>query len=76
VQSIRHRDFDAAFVTAHCKTLPSGTLEQQLLADGLEPELRAILQSFGRADALTEIRHWPLRFHPFACLQHVPDPCT
>jgi hypothetical protein len=53
VQSIRHRDFDAAFVTAHCKALPSGTLKQQLLADGPEPELRVILQSFGRADALT-----------------------
>jgi putative ATP-dependent endonuclease of the OLD family len=53
VQSIRNRDFDAAFVTARCKTLRAGTLEQQLLADGLEPELRAILQSFGRADALT-----------------------
>jgi putative ATP-dependent endonuclease of OLD family len=53
VQSIATRDFDAAFVAARCATLPSGTLEQQLLADGLEPDLRDVLRSIGIADALT-----------------------
>ncbi len=53
VRAISDRDFDAADVGQRCNTLPAGTLEQQLLADGLEPELRAILQSIGKADALT-----------------------
>lgn len=53
VQSIIARDFDAAFVADRCKTLPAGTLEKQLLADGLEPELRAILVTIGQTDALT-----------------------
>jgi putative ATP-dependent endonuclease of the OLD family len=52
VQAISGRGLDAAFVTERCKTLPSGTLEQQLLADGLEPVLRDVLQSIGHADAL------------------------
>jgi putative ATP-dependent endonuclease of OLD family len=53
VRAISARDFDAAEVAQRCKTLPAGTLEQQLLADGLEPELRAALQSIGEANALT-----------------------
>lgn len=53
VRSIAARDFDAAFVAARCSTLPAGTLEQQLLADGLEPDLRNVLQSLGVADAQT-----------------------
>jgi putative ATP-dependent endonuclease of OLD family len=53
VRDIQARDFDAAFVAVRCKTLPAGTLEQQLLADGLEAELRAILQGIGQRDALT-----------------------
>jgi putative ATP-dependent endonuclease of OLD family len=50
-QSITGRDFDPAFVTTRCRTLPAGHLEQQLLADGLESDLRAILQKLGHADA-------------------------
>jgi putative ATP-dependent endonuclease of OLD family len=53
LQAITNRDFDAAFVASRCATLPAGTLEQQLLADGLEQELRTILQALGQADALT-----------------------
>jgi putative ATP-dependent endonuclease of OLD family len=53
VRAIAERDFDAAFVAQRCRTLPAGTLEQQLLADGLEPELRAALQGIGEANALT-----------------------
>lgn len=53
IRSIAARDFDAAFVAARCASLPAGTLEQQLLADGLEPELRNVLQSVGIADAVT-----------------------
>jgi len=51
--TIRNRGFDPAFVADRCKTLPNGFLEQQLLADGLEPELRDILHGLGHADALT-----------------------
>jgi putative ATP-dependent endonuclease of the OLD family len=53
VRNIGARDFDAAFVAERCKTLPAGTLEQQLLADGLEAELRQVLQAIGRTDSLT-----------------------
>ena len=53
VESIAGRDFDAAFVAERCRTLPAGTLEQQLLADGLEGDLRQVLQSIGQPDALT-----------------------
>lgn len=53
VRAITAHDFDAAFVAQRCKTLPAGNLEQQLLADGLEPELRAVLHSIGETDALT-----------------------
>jgi putative ATP-dependent endonuclease of OLD family len=53
VNSILDRDFSAPEVAQRCSTLPSGTLEQQLLADGLEPELRTILQNIGQANAAT-----------------------
>ncbi|HUZ96642.1 MAG TPA: AAA family ATPase [Edaphobacter sp.] len=53
VRAISAREFTAAHVAQRCNTLPAGTLEQQLLADGLEPELRAVLQSIGEANALT-----------------------
>jgi putative ATP-dependent endonuclease of OLD family len=51
--TIRNRGFDPAFVADRCKTLPNGNLEQQLLADGLEGELRSVLQELGQADAPT-----------------------
>lgn len=53
VQDILRRDFPVTLVEQRCKILPAGTLEQQLLADGLEGELRAILLSCGHADAMT-----------------------
>ena len=51
VQAITGRQFAPAFVAQRCRTLTAGHLEQQLLADGLEPDLRAILQELGQADA-------------------------
>jgi len=53
VQAITDRDFEPGFVTQRCNILPHGNLEQQLLADGLESELRSILQNIGFTDALT-----------------------
>lgn len=50
---IRRRNFDAAFVADRCRTHPAGTLEEQLIADGLELELRDILATLGQADAVT-----------------------
>lgn len=47
------RDFDGTFVDERCRLLPAGHLEQQLIADGIEPELRAILNTLGRPNALT-----------------------
>ena len=52
IQSITARGFDSAFVLARCKPLPAGNLEQQLLEDGLEYELRAVLRDIGHTDAL------------------------
>lgn len=53
VGAISARDFDAAFVSQRCKNLRAGTLEEQLLADGLEPELRTALQDIGEPNAQT-----------------------
>lgn len=51
VNALIARGFDPAFVAQRCRTHPAGHLEDQLLADGLEPELRSILQTLGQADA-------------------------
>jgi putative ATP-dependent endonuclease of OLD family len=53
VRAISGRDFDPVFIADRCRTLPVGTLEQQLLADGWESDLRDIMRSLGQADALT-----------------------
>lgn len=53
VNMIKARDFDVSEVTLRCRTHPDGDLEDQLLADGLELELRSILQALGQADADT-----------------------
>jgi putative ATP-dependent endonuclease of OLD family len=50
-RSIANHDFDAAFVTDRCVTLPSGHLEDQLIVDGLGQELKNILSHLGHADA-------------------------
>jgi putative ATP-dependent endonuclease of the OLD family len=47
VRAIADRGFSDAFVQDRCKTHAGGTLEQQLLADGLEAELRATLARVG-----------------------------
>jgi putative ATP-dependent endonuclease of OLD family len=51
VDAIAERDFAPAEVAQRCAILPAGNLEQQLLADGLEPELREICNAIGYADA-------------------------
>jgi putative ATP-dependent endonuclease of the OLD family len=53
ITSITNRGFDPAFVRERCRTLPARNLEEQLLADGLEPELRTVLQNIDVANALT-----------------------
>jgi putative ATP-dependent endonuclease of OLD family len=53
VESIIRRGFDAAAISQRCRTLPGGNLEQQLLADGLEPELRTTLQNLDVPNALS-----------------------
>ncbi|WP_169054343.1 AAA family ATPase [Nitratireductor sp. XY-223] len=53
IQSIKDRDFDDAYVDQRCAVHPNGDLEGQLLADGLEPELRTALNNTGQADAMT-----------------------
>jgi putative ATP-dependent endonuclease of OLD family len=50
-QSIVARDFEAAFVVSRCRTLAAGDLEAQLVADGLEPELKTALTNIGVAGA-------------------------
>ena len=52
-QSIQNRGFEAAFVAARCRTHAAGNLEQQLIADGLDAELRGVLQSIGIPEAAT-----------------------
>jgi len=51
LRAILSRDFESGLIDRICDTLPAGTLEEQLLADGLEPELRQILQACGHGDA-------------------------
>jgi putative ATP-dependent endonuclease of OLD family len=53
VDAIKGRGFDPAFVATHCFRHPAGTLEDQLFADDLEPELRQVLQTIGQHDAAT-----------------------
>lgn len=49
--AVTGRNFDAAFMAQRSKQLPAGTLEEQLVADGLQPELKAILAAQGVANA-------------------------
>jgi putative ATP-dependent endonuclease of the OLD family len=55
-QSIQDRDFAPTFVAVRCRRHAAGDLEAQLVADGLEGELRAALQSLGAAEAATADR--------------------
>jgi len=47
VENIRHRDFTPEEISARCGTLPNVDMEAQLIADGLEPEMREILTELG-----------------------------
>lgn len=53
VDALTGRGFDAAFVAERCRIHAAGHLEDQLMADGLELELRSILHTVGVADAAT-----------------------
>ncbi len=53
IRAILDRGFDEAFVADRSKLLPSGTLEQQFLADGMEGDLRLALQTIGQQDAMS-----------------------
>lgn len=52
-QSIQNRDFDAALVAARCRRHIAGDLEAQLVSDGLEDDLKAVLARLGVAVAAT-----------------------
>jgi putative ATP-dependent endonuclease of OLD family len=51
IASVASRNFTQPQMVQLAKQLPNGTLEQQLVADGLQPELKAILASQGVAGA-------------------------
>lgn len=51
LKAIERRGFQPALVTERCSLHKAGTLEDQLLADGLEPELRQILAEIGQDDS-------------------------
>ncbi len=51
--AVSRRNFDAAHMAQRSKQLPANTLEHQLVADGLQPELKAILAAQGVANAAT-----------------------
>ena len=60
IQKIKDRGFDNAIVAKRCRTHMAGDLEKQLLADGLDHELRSVLKSIGHSDAGT-ITHQELQ---------------
>lgn len=47
---IKGRGFDESEINERCRTHPEGTLENQILADGLGPEVRDALAKLGVAD--------------------------
>ncbi len=51
IARITARNFPVHEMARRAFSLPAGYLEQQLVADGLQPELKAILVSFGNAAA-------------------------
>jgi putative ATP-dependent endonuclease of OLD family len=53
VTKIEARGFPQALVNQRCRCLASGNLEQQLLADGFDADLRDVLSALGHADAHT-----------------------
>ncbi len=53
IAAVKKRNFGEPVIAAQTRQLPKGTLEEQLIADGLQNELRAILASQGVAGAAT-----------------------
>ena len=53
VDQIKNRDFDAAELTQRCHVIAAADIEALLVGDGLEGELRAILQRLGVKDAMS-----------------------
>lgn len=53
VADVAGRGFDGPTMAQRASQLPAGILEEQLVADGLQPELRTILAQFGVAGAAT-----------------------
>ena len=49
LDAVSCRNFSSAHMAQRSRQLPAGTLEQQLVADGLQPELKAILAARGVA---------------------------
>ncbi|MDP2630870.1 MAG: AAA family ATPase [Candidatus Uhrbacteria bacterium] len=50
-KQLKNLDFTAAEIIAHRSSHVSGSLEEQLLGDGMEPELRTIATELGLANA-------------------------
>ncbi|MDR3485703.1 MAG: AAA family ATPase [Bradyrhizobium sp.] len=53
VSQIKKRDFDDQEINNRCSVIPNGDVEQLLVHDGLEQELRTILQRLGVQDVPT-----------------------
>ena len=51
VQAIARRGFTTREIKKRCRTHDAGDLEAQLVADGLDPELREVLTELGARDA-------------------------
>ena len=51
VQAIARRGFSTREIKKRCRTHDAGNLEAQLVADGLDPELREVLTELGARDA-------------------------
>ncbi len=47
IERIQNRGFEEVELQYRCRTLPDGYLEEQLVADGLAPELRETLEAIG-----------------------------
>lgn len=53
ITQIERRGIESAEVARRCSILPAGTLEQQLIHDGLQQELKSILAELGERNALS-----------------------
>lgn len=53
LRQIKDRGVSTSEMTQRCAFHPAGTLEQQLVADGLQGELKSLLSNLGHSDAAT-----------------------